>query len=355
MVAIMDIKGKTIWQVGTGTGKHDYSNIFLKYDVMAAGPGHLGEFKEDTYKNINKSQFGSLRRFCLKAQKGDIVLMRHGTGEIHAVGIIVDRKGRINKEFEDVDGYWIQHTRRVRWFPNLTRNLRKQRFGAQGRTFSKVNDPSLKHWVQRLHIPKSSQNRALNRLRKAKELDLLEEKELYRRLSQRGFSQERINGINVAMRKIKKIVNMPGLYDNKEKYPRPSEEESIHYLVLPFLKALGWSVEQAAVQWNNIDIALFKRLPSRDSNLACVVEVKSLGSHIIPVIEQAKYYVADKKRETCRRIITTDGIRYAYFTKQKESFKLKAYLNIEHLRKQCYLYDCGGAVEAIVGMACTKK
>jgi hypothetical protein len=47
----------------------------------------------------------------------------------------------------------------------------------------------------------------------------------------------------------------------------------------------------------------------------------------------------------------TDGIRYALHRRSGSAFDLKAYLNILSLR-DCYpMLNCGGAVEAVLGMA----
>ena len=48
----------------------------------------------------------------------------------------------------------------------------------------------------------------------------------------------------------------------------PSEAETVAYLVIPLLRALGWTPQKMAVEWNSVDIALFSTLPRRDENLS---------------------------------------------------------------------------------------
>ena len=66
---------------------------------------------------------------------------------------------------------------------------------------------------------------------------------------------------------------------------------------------------------------------------------------------QARNYALRPGRGECNRLIVTDGIRYALHRRSGSAFDLKAYLNILSLR-DCYpMLNCGGAVEAVLGMA----
>jgi hypothetical protein len=47
---------------------------------------------------------------------------------------------------------------------------------------------------------------------------------------------------------------------------KPSEHETVAYLVVPLLRALGWTPQRMAVEWNHVDLALFERLPRTDDH-----------------------------------------------------------------------------------------
>jgi hypothetical protein len=142
-------------------------------------------------------------------------------------------------------------------------------------------------------------------------------------------------------------------YGNETKRPegRPSDQETICYLVVPLLLSLGWSQQTAAVQWNYVDVALFDGMPPIDATLACVVEAKLLGRSVFSPLGQAREYALRPGRERCGRLIVTDGIRYALHRRSGDAFTLKAYLNVLSVR-DCYpVLGCGGAVDAVLSMA----
>jgi len=74
-------------------------------------------------------------------------------------------------------------------------------------------------------------------------------------------------------------------YGNETKRPerRPSEQETVCYLVVPLLLSLGWSQQTAAVQWHYVDVALFSGMPPTEATLACVVEAKLQRQQIVRV------------------------------------------------------------------------
>ncbi len=54
----------------------------------------------------------------------------------------------------------------------------------------------------------------------------------------------------------------------------PSESETKAYLIIPLLRALGWTPQKMALEWKNIDIALFSKLPRTVKNLITLTEAK---------------------------------------------------------------------------------
>jgi hypothetical protein len=130
----------------------------------------------------------------------------------------------------------------------------------------------------------------------------------------------------------------------------PSEHETVAYLVVPLLRAIGWTPQRMAVEWNHIDVALFERLPRSDGSLRVVVEAKKMDNSCLSAASQAMSYA--QPRPLCQRLIVTDGMRYGVYTRsQTNSFELHAYLNLARLRGDYPVYRCTGAEDALLAMA----
>ena len=97
----MNLNGKTLWQVGAGDTDRSYGHICIGFDVMIAGPGEPGVFEESKYRHLGDIR-NSLRRFCKDARRGDIVLLRMGTGDVLAVGEVADDSAVWLEAFADV-------------------------------------------------------------------------------------------------------------------------------------------------------------------------------------------------------------------------------------------------------------
>ena len=343
----MDLNGKTLWQVGAGDTDRSYGHICIGFDVMIAGPGEPGIYEESRYAHLGDIR-NSLRRFCGEARRGDIVLLRLGTGDVLAVGEVVDDAAEWLDAFADVDGWDLQHVRRVRWITDTANTFPPRTLGGQVRTFAAVNVEAVRAWVEGLEITEAGRARELASLPIAGAP--LEPSELGRRLFIEGLPSEHVDKLMATFSSLQRVASW---YGNETKRPegRPSEQETICYLVVPLLLSLGWSQQTAAVQWNYVDVALFNRMPPTDSTLACVVEAKLLGRSVFSPLGQAREYALRPSRESCNRLIVTDGIRYALHRRSGDTFALKAYLNILSVRDRYPVLGCSGAVDAVLGMA----
>jgi len=88
---------------------------------------------------------------------------------------------------------------------------------------------------------------------------------------------------------------------------KPSENEIVSHMILPLFLGLGWSHQQIAVEWNNVDMAFFKTTPTTEENCVMIVEAKGLGQALSKVLEQPQRYVARRGLRNVRYIVTTDG------------------------------------------------
>jgi hypothetical protein len=130
----------------------------------------------------------------------------------------------------------------------------------------------------------------------------------------------------------------------------PSEHETVAYLVVPLLRALGWTPQRMGVEWERLDVALFDSLPRSDDTLRVVVEAKKMGNSCLSAKSQAARYA--EGRVGCDRLVVTDGLRYGVYVKNVGGdFTLYAYLNLGRLRDAYPVFPCHGAEEALLAMS----
>ena len=124
-----------------------------------------------------------------------------------------------------------------------------------------------------------------------------------------------------------------------------------NHLIVPLLRALGWTPQKMALDWKNVDIALFKKLPRSDDDLIAVFEAKRKGTSCLKAYSQACDYA--KPLKNCSRLIVSDGLRYGVFIKSDDpdsSFKLHAYMNLTDFRAEYPILECHGILEALWAM-----
>jgi len=139
----------------------DYSQLCLDHDIMLLGPGEFGPYDPQIYQKpieeqvSSKESIGYVRRFCSDVRPGDIALLRYGH-RVKGIGI-VDGDYEYDSTFDDVDGWDLQHTRRVIWQNHLENDLedlqvRQAIFGhmKQQPTFSAVHDNNVRDRIASL-------------------------------------------------------------------------------------------------------------------------------------------------------------------------------------------------------------
>jgi hypothetical protein len=104
------------WQVAAGQGARNYSSVFIEFGVMLIGSGWPGPVPErrDWYK---KHRWTHDIAFADEVQPGDIVVLKrpyHKKWQILAAGPVTS-KYKYLEQFEDVEGWDLQHCRKVEW------------------------------------------------------------------------------------------------------------------------------------------------------------------------------------------------------------------------------------------------
>lgn len=344
----MDIANRTIWQQAAGDTERDYADLCLRLGVILNGPGHAGQWpecKKALQEDTSSKKLNDLSRFAEEMADGDLVVLRLGTSLVLAVGEIVgDYEWR--QDFGDIDGWDIQHTRRVRWlWASREQPASFEKFTLkQGDTTQRLNSKVVKKWLAELEIPESSYQQDLPILPPLNDSVKIELSDISEFLFNHGVAS---NSIAKLMDNIGELLRIAKWYQQKS---MPSEHETVAYLVIPLLRALGWTPQRMAVEWKKVDIALFNKLPRENGNLTIVVEAKKMNASCLSAMSQAQSYAQGKSG--CKRLIVTDGLRYGVYKRDhSDDFKLSAYMNLTRLMKSYPIYPCKGAQEALLIMS----
>lgn len=347
----MNLSGKTIWQVAAGDTDRNYADLCLCWDVVLNGPGSEGPWPEcgQTLRKewkLSSRKMTDLKRFTDEIADGDIIVLRIGTTDILGVGIVVGGY-TWNEEFGDIDGWDLEHVRRVKWLWKYDGT--PQRFDTYslkfGDTVQVMDSQPVLDWISGLSIDENYSEIPLTKLPDpSKNIDW---EEIAEYLFDQGVDSSAIENIT---NEIDELIRISRWY---QKTGGPSEAETIAYLAVPLLRSLGWTPQKMAIEWCNVDIALFSTLPRTDNNLTVVVEAKQKDFSCLNARSQAKTYAEKDGRNTCNRLIVTDGVRYGVYFKKDGAFPNEpyAYLNLTRMRDQYPLLKCKGAKEAFLFMS----
>lgn len=343
----MHIGDRTIWQQACGDTDRNYADVCLKWDVILNGPGRKGKWPACKPGLIDegwsKHKLADLERFVNGIKDDDIVVLRLGTKSVLGAGIVVGDYAWM-PQFSDVDGWDLQHVRRVRW---LWKGLETpKQFSTYtmkwGDTTQKLDNPDVISWLKTLDVNQGTLDQGLVDLPQIS--SSVQMNEISEFLFAQGVSS---NSIETLVREIGELFRIARWYDKDRKH-NPSESETVTYLVVPLLRALGWTPQRMAVEWHKVDLALFSQLPRTDNNIAVVVEAKKMMNSCLSAKSQAETYA--KNKVNCNRLIVTDGLRYGVYLRDEKDFKLTAYLNLISMKNQYGIYECRGAKEALQAM-----
>ena len=356
-----------IWQVAAGDTDRAYYDLCLRWDVILFGPGYAGGWPDCVpvlrQDGLTGKRIGIIKRFFEEIQDGDLIVLRLGTSKIYGVGQAVGPCYWIDA-FGDVDGWDLQHVRRVRWLWRYDETPKKapKTFPSHtlkfGDTIQKMISKDVLVWIRGLRFSEEQMRRPLLELpsccHSESKLEEVNIQTVANYLFDAGVAADSIDTLVNRMDDLRRIASWYTRNDLQ-----PSERETVAYLVVPLLRALGWTPQRMAVEWNSVDLALFDCMPRENTNLSIVVEAKAKDNSCFTAESQAKGYAERNDRERCRRLIVTDGIRYGIYLRQEEgqkpatsdSYKLEAYLNLTRMMDDYPVLECKGAKEALTLMA----
>jgi len=301
---------KQVWQVSGGPQKRAYDDIFIHYGVALIGPGDAGAY------DLHHPKFSDhyIRRFAVDICHGDFMLLRTGLSTILAVGI-VDGGDQYLPQFDEVNGWDIQHDRRVRWYAlPAPYTFDTPIFGANPPRLSRTNQQEAVDFA--LRFVNSPPDRW-----KSAPLPALPPED------------PPLREIPVWLQPlVAQVDDLVPLYKNPAAFGDllPAEDELIAHYVVPVLRLLGWQVEQIAVKWRNVDVCVFRALPRTPENCHFIIEAKRLGAGVEGALEQAQGYLSVLGIN--RNIVVTDGIRYRMYSAEN-NFAPVAYANLARLKQ----------------------
>jgi hypothetical protein len=304
---------RAVWQVSAGPAARSYVDVLFRQGVALIGPGDAGRWTSERDDDEFDGSF--VRRFASEVASGDVFLMRTGVATIAALGLVAGEYLYVNA-FDDVNGWDLQHARRVRWCRLPEQHVfTGSAFGANPPRCSRVWNPDVVEFAERfLNSPPTYWQTA-----PLPELPM-EEPAL-------DHVPDNLLGI------VGQVADLVPLFQDGQAFGEPpSEDELIAHFVVPFLRAVGWPPEREriAVKWRYIDVAVFRALPRTPENCHLVVEAKRLGAGVEGALEQAKGYV--EALGIPRDVIVTDGIRYRMYA-GGHGFEPVAYANLARLKK----------------------
>lgn len=161
--------GKQVWQVAACDTDRNYFDLCLEWDVILNGPGAEGKWPDCREAlTVSTKKITDIRRFAEDIAEGDTVVLRMGTTNVLGVGIVVGDY-LWNEEFGDIDGWDLQHVRRVRWVWKYNGNPRQFKTYTLklGDTVQLMDTPEVEAWIRTLSISDDKLNRQLVALPKA--------------------------------------------------------------------------------------------------------------------------------------------------------------------------------------------
>ena len=366
LLKTMKIGNRKKWQVAAGDTNRNYVALCLEWDVILNGPGSAGPWPDcrGTLENVWKmkqKKLSDIRRFCEDIKEDHIIILHVGTKDVYGVGVVVGEYEH-NEEFGDIDDWELQHIRRVRWIWKCDKQdsrLHPKSFDTYtlkwGDTVQEMTSPTVINWIEDLPVTDQDLHREIETLPPCSREVSIDEISGY--LFDEGVAGGAIASFTG---EIDELIGIARWYERAGGPATPSEAETISYLVIPLLRGLGWTPQKMAIEWNKVDVALFSSLPRDNKNLLVVVEAKPKDFSCLnyDTKSQAQCYAEEPGRETCKRLIVTDGIRYAVYSRDKDNKFPEhpdAYLNLTRMREAYPLLHwngkCGGAKEAFLYMS----
>lgn len=362
-----------VWIIAAGDNDRQYADICLDFGVVLMGPSYTGPLNSSYIMRNEKGQIvgdasvekaaqellrdgwssrkvSNLKKFSNDPIKGDWVILKVGKSELHGVGIYAGHY-EWHEAFADVDGWNLGHVQRVKWIWNKPEGQPKyfgKALGWGDTTQEFKRSPKTEpvfEWLESLKPNLVS----LPALPEAG--DLLTWSDTVQKLFDYGIASQSISSLIENLEDLGRLASWYGQIKTD-----PSEQETIAHLVCPLLRSLGWTAQTIQLQLSmkkagRADLALYPNGNRDEYKPIVLVEVKKLNQSCLAAEAQIRRYADEQKY--VRRLVLTDGIRYALFIRHDGETEFpknpSAYLNIAQPRSSYPIYgDCLGAGDALL-------
>lgn len=335
----MSNSGTRHWYIADGDGRREYSDVFLRFGVMLIGPRDSGNYFDNREAYLEDNY---VRRFAEEVNPGDIVILKHGVNSIIAAGTIDEREDSYGhfEVFGDVEGFTLQHGRYVTWH-KPEKEMRTSTRLPRDR-LCKCNNSDIQQIAKRI-INGNEPVKSEEIPPPARKVD---DEELIRHLIEHGLSSGQAEDVIRAFWRVRRLGRWYEDHLYEDQGEDISEHETRRFLITPLLLALGWPEQRLKIEWNRFDIAFFETSYSRDENPIMILESKRLGVPLGHALEQVKKY--SENFPNCNKLVTSNGIRYLLFVKEKNEWTKRAYLNLlKLLARHPYYTEVEGAPELL--------
>ena len=307
------------WQIAAGSEDRDYSDRFLRHGLAFVGGNGPCAVME-------------------QVKPGDILILKHRTTHIKAVGTVVEREGRWRScgdkpWLRDFDGWDLPAWCNVDWCKLETcRRVEGLRRG----TILGVNQQPLIDTAIKViaEIPKLTAYEP-----EPAPTESVADEDLISELIDFGLRPAAAEDLAQALRRIRRLARF---YLSRD-WGLTKEHEARSFLVLPLLLALGWAEQKIQIELNvpnvgQADIACFRNpviVFGQDKDCILIIETKNLAKGLDYAPKQAHNYA--ERFPSYEVVLVTNGYCYKAFKRKEEttfSPQPAAYLNIMDPKKQ---------------------
>ncbi len=316
------------WQIGTGDDSRQYQDVFFRYGVALVGPGYPGKEGDPSTQAFYKNHPGIKNWGAVLAQviPGQWLIARKGKGVIVAVGQVLEGYN-FSEIFEDVEGWTLQHFVRVKWYRPLTQDkmIWLDSYCLSQSTLQGCNSPEVYQAIYAWDFEEVQVEQNLQDV----SFKILTIADLVNALVDEGVRIKDAEDIGLT---IQRIIRLAEYYINYDE--QALEAEIVSFLILPLFIALGWSEQKIKLQYNYIDIALFKEAfaGNYQTEPEIIIEAKQYYNGLSFTSKQIEGYA--KRYPGCKKFIATNGFRYKYYERDNEQLVYKGYFNLMHLKNK---------------------
>lgn len=287
----------TVWQIVTGARGRIHTRDFLDYGLMYAG----GPKAVNTLKQV---------------KKGDLVILHEGRRTLVAAGEVSEElKEDQHAWFNDAEGWWPDHYCRVNWYVPESPVETTSMFGRG--TISGCSKEDL--WEAGREIIRSGK-RLVSKPWPTGPIGEYTREEIITALTGPDMSVSDADALERAFDTIQRRVEY--YYSNYDDCLDVSEHETVTFLVVPLLLALGWKEEQIKIEQpvrkvGRVDIACYsKDFTEKDAKCSMIVEAKGFANGMYYARKQAINY--GMKIPFCERVVTTNGYCYKVYERMSD-------------------------------------